>query len=48
MNLWSKFHSILKPQEEILLKFKPRNFSELSFEIHFESGEVPMEKVDPF
>jgi hypothetical protein len=27
---------------------KPRNFSEFSFEIYFESGEVPMEEVVPF
>jgi hypothetical protein len=47
-NLWSKFHSILKSREEILLNFKPRKFSEFSFEIHFESGEAHMEKVDPF
>jgi hypothetical protein len=27
---------------------KPRNFSEFSFDIHFESGGVPMEEVVPF
>jgi hypothetical protein len=27
---------------------KPRKFSEFSFEIHLEIGEVPMEKVVPF
>jgi hypothetical protein len=30
------------------LNSKPRNFSEFSFEIHFETEEVPMEKVVPF
>jgi uncharacterized membrane protein (GlpM family) len=38
----------LKFQEEILLNYKPRNFSEFSFKIHVESREVPMEKVIPF
>jgi hypothetical protein len=32
-------------QQEILLNSKPRNFTEFSFEIHFKSEEVPMEKV---
>jgi hypothetical protein len=43
-----KVHPNLKFQEEILLNSKPRNFSEFLFEIHFESGEIPMEKVVPF
>jgi hypothetical protein len=43
----SKFHPNLKLQEEILLNPKPRNFSEFSFEIHYESGEVPMDEVVP-
>jgi hypothetical protein len=34
--------------QEVILNSKHRNFSEFSFEIHFESGEVPMEKVVPF
>jgi hypothetical protein len=32
----------------ILLNFKPRSFSEFSFIFHFESQEVPIEKVVPF
>jgi hypothetical protein len=36
-----KFYSILSNS-------KPRNFSEFSFEMHFESEEVPMETVVPF
>jgi hypothetical protein len=43
-----KVHPNLKFQEEILLNSKPRKFSKFSFEIHFESGEVPMEKIIPF
>jgi hypothetical protein len=43
----SKFHPNLKLQEEILLNPKPRKFSEFSFEIHYESGEVPMDEVVP-
>jgi hypothetical protein len=43
-----KVHPNLKFQEEILLNSKLRNFSEFSFEIHFESREVPMNKVVPF
>jgi hypothetical protein len=38
----------LKSQEEILLNFKPRNYSKFPFEVHFESGEVPMEKAVSF
>jgi hypothetical protein len=30
------------------LNSKPRSFPDFSFEIHFESEEVPMEKVVPF
>jgi hypothetical protein len=41
----SKFHPNLKFQEEILLNPKPRNFPEFLFEIHFESGGVPMEEI---
>jgi hypothetical protein len=41
-------HPNLKVQEEILLNSKLRNLSKFLFEIHFESGEVPMENVVPF
>jgi hypothetical protein len=37
----------VKFQKEILLNSKPRNFFEFSFELHFESEKVPMEKVVP-
>jgi hypothetical protein len=37
----------MKFQKEILLNSKHRNFFEFSFEIHFKSKEVPMEKIVP-
>jgi hypothetical protein len=47
MSPWFKFHSNSKFQKEILLNSKPRKFSKFSFEIHTESGKVPMDKVVP-
>jgi hypothetical protein len=38
----------LKSQEEILVNSKPIRFSIFSFDIHYESEEVPMDKVVPF
>jgi hypothetical protein len=40
--------SILEIFSQILFNFKPRSFSDVSFEIHFEFEEVPIEKVVPF
>jgi hypothetical protein len=39
--------SILEIFSQILLNFKCRSLSDFSFEIHFESEEVHMEKVVP-
>jgi hypothetical protein len=44
----SKLHSNFKFQEEILLNSKPRKFSDVPFQIHLESKEVPMENVLSF
>jgi hypothetical protein len=47
IGILSKFYPNLKFKEEILVNFKPRRFSNFSFEIHFESEEASMEKVAP-
>jgi hypothetical protein len=37
----------MKFRKGILLNYKPRNFFQFSFEIHFEPKEAPMEKLVP-